>query len=163
MGHSERRLQCAETDAVVAAKLARCQEHQMHAIVCIGETSEEREAGHTHEVLRTQLEALKPSIKDWSRVVIAYEPVWAIGTGKTAFPEMAQDAHDFIRKWVAANAAEGPAAANQLRIVYGGSVKDSNAESLIACKDVDGFLVGSASMTEGFATIVEIVNKAAHS
>ena len=91
---------------------------------------EERESGHTHDVLKVQLDALKPSIKDWSKIVIAYEPVWAIGTGKTATPEIAQEAHEYIRKWVSQNAG-GDVIAHSTRIIYGGSVNDQNAESLI--------------------------------
>ena len=83
---------------------------------------EERESGHTHDVLKVQLDALKSSIKDWSKIVIAYEPVWAIGTGKTATPEIAQEAHEFIRKWLQQNA--GDAIAQTIRIIYGGSVND---------------------------------------
>ncbi len=102
---------------------------------------------------------MKASIKDWSRIVIAYEPVWAIGTGKTASPEIAQEAHEFIRKWIQSNANDSTA--NSTRIIYGGSVSDANAESLISQKDIDGFLVGGASLTEKFGTIVETVNKSA--
>ena len=129
----------------------------MSAIVCVGEHLEERESGHTHDVLKVQLDALKASIKDWTKIVIAYEPVWAIGTGKTATPEIAQEAHEFIRKWIQQNA--GDAVANATRVIYGGSVNDQNAESLIHQKDIDGFLVGGASLTEKFFTIVEITNK----
>lgn len=118
---------------------------------------EERESGHTQNVLKVQLDAVKHSIKDWSKVVIAYEPVWAIGTGKTATPEIAQEAHDFIRKWIAQAASE--AVAQSVRVIYGGSVNDGNAEGLITQKDIDGFLVGGASITEKFASIVETVNK----
>ena len=100
VGHSERRQHFKETDEIVAMKVQRCQEHALNAIVCIGEQLEERESGHTHDVLKVQLDALKASIKDWTKIVIAYEPVWAIGTGKTATPEIAQEAHEFIRKWI---------------------------------------------------------------
>ena len=100
VGHSERRQHLKETDEIVATKIQRCQENALNAIICIGEQLEERESGHTHDVLKVQLDALKTSIKDWSKVVIAYEPVWAIGTGKTATPEIAQEAHEFIRKWI---------------------------------------------------------------
>ena len=89
VGHSERRQLYGETDENVAVKVSRAQEAGLHAIVCIGETLEQREAGQTNEVLRTQLNAVKPSVSDWSRIVIAYEPVWAIGTGKVATPEIA--------------------------------------------------------------------------
>ena len=158
VGHSERRNHNKETDEIVAQKLQRCQEHGIVAIVCVGEHLEEREAGQTHEVLKMQLDAVKHSIKDWTRIVIAYEPVWAIGTGRTATPEQAQEAHEFIRKWVATAASSEPIA-QSVRIIYGGSVNDGNAEGLIVQKDIDGFLVGGASITEKFAHIVEIVNK----
>ena len=137
--------------------MQRCQEQGITAIVCVGEHLEERESGHTHDVLKVQLDAVKHSIKDWGKVVIAYEPVWAIGTGKTATPEIAQEAHDFIRKWVV-HAASEPVS-HSVRVIYGGSVNDGNAEGLIAQKDIDGFLVGGASITEKFASIVETVNK----
>mmetsp|Transcript_2928 Transcript_2928/g.1982 ORF Transcript_2928/g.1982 Transcript_2928/m.1982 type:complete len:106 (+) Transcript_2928:437-754(+) len=103
------------------------------------------------------LSAVKDSVKDWKRMVIAYEPVWAIGTGKTASPEMAQQAHEQIRKWLATNVTE--AIASQTRIIYGGSVNEGNAEALIQQKDIDGFLVGGASMKQEFASIVEICSK----
>ena len=157
VGHSERRQYAKETDEIVAAKVKRCQEHGLNAILCIGERLEERENGLTHDILRTQLEAIKPSVKDWSKIVVAYEPIWAIGTGKTASPEIAQEAHDFIRKWLASTA--GDSISSHVRVIYGGSVTDSNAESLIGQKDIDGFLVGGASLTEKFATIVDTVNK----
>ncbi len=157
VGHSERRNIFKETDEVVAAKVKRCQDHGLNAIVCIGEKLDERENGLTHDVLRAQLDAIKPSVKDWSKVVIAYEPVWAIGTGHTASPEIAQEAHDFIRKWLASASSE--ATANLVRVIYGGSVTDANAESLITQKDIDGFLVGGASLNEKFATIVDVANK----
>ena len=98
--------------------------------MCIGEKLEERENGLTHDILRAQLDAIKTSVKDWSKIVVAYEPIWAIGTGKTASPDIAQEVHDFIRKWLASTA--GDAISTHVRVIYGGSVTDSNAESLIA-------------------------------
>ena len=84
----------------MAHKVHRCQDSGVNAILCVGEQLEERESGHTHDVLKVQLYSVKDSVKDWSKVVIAYEPVWAIGTGKTATPEIAQEAHEYIRKWL---------------------------------------------------------------
>lgn len=101
---------------------------------------------------------MKGSIKDWSHIVIAYEPVWAIGTGRNASIEVAEEAHDYIRKWIAQNTNE--TIAHQTRIIYGGSVTEKNAEGLINQKDIDGFLVGGASLKVTFAEIVDIVNKA---
>ena len=114
VGHSERRTLYGETNEVVAAKVQRAQEAGLSAIVCIGETLDIREAGTTNEVLKQQLDAVKPSITDWSRIVIAYEPVWAIGTGKVATPEIAQETHAYIRSWLSAEVS--PAVANATRI-----------------------------------------------
>ena len=103
IGHSERRTLFGETDEIVAAKVTRAQEAGLNTILCIGETLAQREEGKTNDVLKTQLLAVKESIVDWSKIVIAYEPVWAIGTGKTATPEQAQATHLFIRQWLAEN------------------------------------------------------------
>ncbi len=103
IGHSERRTLFGETNEIVAAKVTRAQEAGLYTILCIGETLSQRESGKTNEVLREQLLAVKESVIDWSRIVIAYEPVWAIGTGKTASPEQAQETHAFIRSWLADN------------------------------------------------------------
>ena len=157
IGHSERRALFGESIETVAKKVDRAQESVgLNAIVCIGETLEEREGGQTNSVLKLQLDGVKASVKDWSRIELAYEPVWAIGTGKTATPEQAQETHEFIRKWIKDNA--GDTVANQTRIIYGGSVNDTNAESLIVHKDIDGFLVGGASLKPAFAHIVEACN-----
>lgn len=124
----------------------------MNAIVCVGETIEERNDGKTNDVLKEQLEAFKGVVSNWDSIVIAYEPVWAIGTGKTATPEIAQDAHAFIRGWFRSNVSED--VADKIRIQYGGSVSAANAETLIAQTDIDGFLIGGASIKPEFATIV---------
>ena len=97
VGHSERRKMFGETNEVVAQKVKQAQDSGLHSIVCIGEMLEQREAGTTNDVLKTQLDAFLPSVSDWNRIVIAYEPVWAIGTGKVATPEMAQETHAYIR------------------------------------------------------------------
>ena len=156
IGHSERRTLFGEDDALVATKVGQAQKAGLSTIFCCGEQLAQREDGTTNDVLKTQLEALKPAVSDWSRIVIAYEPVWAIGTGKTATPEIAQEAHEFIRGWIASNVSAEVAAA--IRIQYGGSVNDANAANLIAQKDIDGFLVGGASLKPAFATIVAAAN-----
>ncbi|MFA7664573.1 MAG: triose-phosphate isomerase, partial [Burkholderiaceae bacterium] len=145
VGHSERRALLGESDDEVARKAALCSAGGLGVIACVGETLAEREAGRTDAVLARQLDALAPALAsaDPARVVVAYEPVWAIGTGRTASPEMAQAAHAFIR---ARLAEAGVAGAQALRIVYGGSVKASNAVSLFAMPDVDGGLIGGASL-----------------
>ena len=130
IGHSERRSHFAESDSMVAQKVVRAQEAGLNAIVCIGETEAQREAEETNEVLKTQLDAIKDCVTDWNRIVIAYEPIWAIGTGKSATPEIAQDAHAFIRQWFTNSISEGIAAV--MRIQYGGSVNAANCAELIA-------------------------------
>ena len=114
IGHSERRTLYGETDAMVASKVTQAQDVGLNAIVCVGETLEQREADATNDVLKTQLEGFKASVKDWSRVVVAYEPVWAIGTGKVASPEIAQECCEFIRNWLKENVSEEVAAATRI-------------------------------------------------
>lgn len=161
VGHSERRTLFGETDEIVAKKVGRAQEAGLNAILCIGETLEQREAGQTNETLKTQLDACKGAITDWSRIVLAYEPVWAIGTGKVATPEIAQEAHAFIRQWIAENVGQNTADAT--RIQYGGSANAKNVGELISQKDIDGFLVGGASLKPEFGDIISIVSAAATS
>jgi len=154
VGHSERRTLLGEDDSLVAAKGARALGAGLGAIVCIGETLEEREQERTEAVLARQIEALAPLAAQAreEQFVLAYEPVWAIGTGRTASPEQAQAAHAFIR---ARLAAVGFAQAARLRIVYGGSVKPSNARSLFSMPDIDGGLIGGASLSaDDFMAIV---------
>lgn len=158
IGHSERRAKFGESDQVVASKVAQAQEANLNAILCIGETLEDREAGKTNEVLKGMLDAVKDTIKDWSKIVLAYEPVWAIGTGKTATPEIAQDAHAYIRQWLSENVSAEVSAAT--RIQYGGSANAKNCGDLIAKPDIDGFLVGGASLKPEFADIVKTVSNA---
>ena len=155
IGHSERRQFFAETDDSVNLKLKAALEHGLTAIVCVGEVLEEREAGLTEDVLRRQcvraFHAL--SAKKAAKLVIAYEPVWAIGTGKTATPQMASDAHVLIRG--EASKAFGQEFADRLRILYGGSVKPENATALMSEEEIDGGLVGGASLdAKSFAAIV---------
>lgn len=154
-GHSERRAYYGETDEIVANKTKRALDLGLKVIFCIGETLEERKAEQTLAVLTRQTQALASIISeaDWDRVVIAYEPVWAIGTGVVASPEQAQDAHKNLRTWLAESVSV--AVAQKVRIIYGGSVKASNSAELIALHDVDGFLVGGASLNAEFETIIK--------
>ena len=145
IGHSERRHIFAETNETVANKFCTARENGMKVILCLGERLQEREAGMTEQVLSEQLDAVigKAGIATFSGAVIAYEPVWAIGTGRTATPELAQAAHSFIRLQVARH---DDRIADELRILYGGSVKADNAAGLFAMADVDGGLIGGASL-----------------
>jgi triosephosphate isomerase len=144
-GHSERRAEHGESDAQIAAKVAQAQRRGLVPLLCVGETAAEREAGRTEAVLRAQLSAaLPPAGGPWA---LAYEPVWAIGTGRTATPDLAQEAHALLRAAVAERLGTG--AAGELRILYGGSVKPDNAGELFARPDLDGFLVGGASLDPG--------------
>lgn len=156
IGHSERRQFFGETDDVVNLKLKAALESGLTPIVCVGEVLEEREAGLTEDVLRRQcLRAFHAiSAKKAAKLVVAYEPVWAIGTGKTATPQMAADAHALIR--AEAEKAFGQEFGAQLRILYGGSVKPENVKALMAEGEIDGALVGGASLDpKSFAAIVK--------
>lgn len=144
IGHSERRALFAESDADVAAKVVRALSAGITPVVCVGETLREREAGQAEAVLARQIDAVCPVLRDaGEEFVVAYEPVWAIGTGVTASPQQAQAAHRFIRDRMS---GQGIALANQIRILYGGSVKPGNASELFAQTDVDGGLIGGASL-----------------
>jgi triosephosphate isomerase len=138
VGHSERRQLYCETDGQVAAKFAAAQAAGLTPILCVGETLEERDAGRTEAVVARQLDAVIGVAKkdSFAKAVLAYEPVWAIGTGRTATPEQAQEVHAFLRKKVLP----------QTRILYGGSVKPQNAAAIFAKPDVDGGLIGGASL-----------------
>lgn len=152
LGHSERRALCGESNEFVGQKVAYALDQGLSAIVCIGETLEQRENGTMMDVLNDQLAAVAPKVKDWGRVVIAYEPVWAIGTGVVATPEQAQEVHASLRKWLADNVSGE--VSNQMRILYGGSVNGKNCQELAGKEDIDGFLVGGASLKgEEFITI----------
>jgi len=155
IGHSERRTKYGETDADTAEKVAKCQAAGVSAILCIGELLEEREAGKTDEVNKRQLGACIPSIKDWDKIVIAYEPVWAIGTGKVATPEQAEETQAAIRAYI--KQAVGAAVAEKVRIQYGGSVTPDNCAELITKPNIDGFLVGGASLKPSFMDIIKTV------
>ncbi len=151
IGHSERRQYFSEDDFVVNRKIKAAKKAGLGVIFCVGESLEEREAGKTFDVIKLEVEAGLAEV-DSENLVVAYEPIWAIGTGKTATVEQAQEVHAFIRKILAnlyGNKAE------QVRILYGGSVTPENVDSLMACRDVNGALVGGASLkTDSFSRIV---------
>merc|ERR1711935_24992 len=156
IGHSERRAIFQESNETVGKKTAFCVKNKLKVIACIGEMLEDREAGKTMDVCAAQLNAIAACIDDaamWSDIVIAYEPVWAIGTGKTATPEMAQETHKAIRDFLAKTC--GDAVAQKVRIQYGGSATPDNAADLIKQPDIDGFLVGGASLKKEFTKIIE--------
>jgi triosephosphate isomerase (TIM) len=155
VGHSERRQLFGETDEGVAKKAAAALAHGLTPIVCVGETLVERESGRTMEVVERQVErALRTLSPDQvPAIVVAYEPVWAIGTGKVATPEQAQEVHDFVRRLV--DRSHGTPSARGLRILYGGSVKPDNIAVLMSQTDIDGALVGGASLTA--ASFLKIV------
>lgn len=155
LGHSERR-QAGESDAVVARKTKVALDGGLKVILCIGESADERRDGKTEEVNSRQLQAvIDAGVKDWTNIVIAYEPIWAIGAKalRAATPEEAQGTHAEIRKWLAGAGLEGNAA-EDTRILYGGSVTAANCKSLAAQPDIDGFLVGGASLKPEFIDII---------
>ena len=155
IGHSERRQYCGETDAQVAQKVQAAQRESLTSIICVGETLEEREDQETHQVISRQIRgALEgQTARAIATLVIAYEPIWAIGTGKTASPQQAQDVHAAIRQTLA-ELSDQPSA-DAVRILYGGSVKPDNVDGLMAQADIDGALVGGASLqADAFARIV---------
>jgi triosephosphate isomerase len=155
IGHSERRQYFQETDEMIGRKLTKLLSTPLTPILCVGETLDEREAGRVEEVVLGQLErALAGLTADsLSRIIIAYEPVWAIGTGRTATPEVAQEVHSMIREWLATTYSEG--LSSSIRILYGGSVKPGNIAELMAKADIDGALVGGASLdAKSFSQIV---------
>lgn len=153
LGHSERRQYHSESDELVAAKLSAAVAAGLSPVVCVGETREQREDGEAESVVARQLAGALEGQVSLAGLVIAYEPVWAIGTGLTATPEQAQDMHAFIREQLAVT-AEVDAAAT--RILYGGSVKASNAATLFGCADIDGALVGGAALdAEEFRQIID--------
>ncbi len=157
VGHSERRAMFGDSDAVVAKKFTKIADAGLVPVLCVGETLEERESGLAFEAVRRQLNAVEDvwECHDYSHEVIAYEPVWAIGTGKAATAEIAQEMQARIRDHVD---RKGSGKSDELRILYGGSVKASNASELIAQNDIDGFLVGGASLdVDEFNQICEAV------
>ena len=146
VGHSERRAYYGETDQTVAAKVDQLLKHGLKPIVCVGEVLEEREGGRQLEVVKKQVEGglFHLDAENIKKVVIAYEPVWAIGTGKTATPEQAQEIHAYIRSLLAGK--YGKEVADEISILYGGSCKPTNAKELFGCPDIDGGLIGGASL-----------------
>ena len=158
VGHSERRHLYHESDKIVAAKFARVKENNLTPILCVGETLQEREDGHTEAVIARQIDAILEhlNIEAFKDAVIAYEPVWAIGTGHTATPDMAQEIHEFIREKL--NVLHKNIAAN-IRILYGGSMKPDNAKQLLQQDDIDGGLIGGAALkAEDFIAIAVAAN-----
>jgi triosephosphate isomerase len=153
-GHSERRQDHGETDELVARKVAAALRHNLSPMICVGETRDERKAGRTFEVLERQARAaIAPITRDLREAALAYEPVWAIGTGETATPEIAQEAHRFLRGVLAEEL--GTERAQGFPILYGGSATPENVPGLIAEPDIDGFLVGGASLDPGkFLSII---------
>lgn len=155
VGHSERRQYHQESDALIAAKLAAAQRAGLTPVLCVGETHEQREAGEAMTVVASQLRGALADLPDVRDVVVAYEPVWAIGTGLTATPEIAQEMHERVRGVL--RELDGRHA-DEVRVLYGGSVKADNAAALFAGDDIDGALVGGASLdAEAFAAIIAAV------
>ncbi|EMD88059.1 hypothetical protein COCC4DRAFT_145560 [Bipolaris maydis ATCC 48331] len=152
LGHSERRQILQENDDFVASKTKAAVDGGLGVILCCGESLEQREAGETVNVVTKQLKAVADKVKDWSKIVVAYEPIWAIGTGKVATTEQAQEVHAALREWlkkeVSAEASE------KTRILYGGSVSEKNCKELAKQPDIDGFLVGGASLKPAFVDII---------
>ena len=152
LGHSERRVILQEDDAFVASKTKAALDGGIGVILCCGESLEQREANKTIEVVTAQLKAVKDKVVDWSKIVIAYEPIWAIGTGKVATTAQAQEVHAAIRAWLKKEVSEKVAV--ETRIIYGGSVNEKNCKDLSKQEDIDGFLVGGASLKPAFVDII---------
>jgi triosephosphate isomerase len=159
LGHSERRTLFGETDGFINKKVLAALKNQLRPILCVGETLAEREAGSTLKVVQTQLEACLEGVgkEQATNIIIAYEPVWAIGTGKNATADQAQEVHAFIRGLLTKIFGDQPA--GRIRILYGGSMKPANAPELLAQKDIDGGLIGGASLE--VRSFVELINAAA--
>lgn len=160
VGHSERRTLFGEDNKSVAEKTRHAINNKVNVVLCIGETLNERESNQTLDVIQEQLKVVADELKEtqyWNNIVIAYEPVWAIGTGKVASPEQAQDVHKFIRTWISDNLGQN--FVNNMRIIYGGSVSEKNCKELIQQNDIDGFLIGGASLKQSFKDIIDIVNE----
>lgn len=156
VGHSERRQYFDETDEMINIKTKMLLENEIYAIVCVGETIDERRAGREREVVRTQLVGCLNGLSDadMKKVVLAYEPVWAIGTGETATPQQAQEMHAYIREVLGSKF--DTELAEQVQILYGGSMNSGNAHELLSCPDVDGGLIGGASLkADQFLSIVK--------
>lgn len=152
LGHSERRVILQEDDSFVASKTKAALDAGLGVILCCGESLEQREKGETVSVVTKQLKAVADKVKDWSKIVVAYEPIWAIGTGKVATTEQAQEVHAAIREWLKKEVSSE--AAEKTRILYGGSVTEKNSGELAKQPDIDGFLVGGASLKPAFVDII---------
>ena len=153
VGHSERRQYFHEDEKIIGDKLDQVFSNGMKVILCVGEKLADREDNKTFEIIDAQIKTVvEKSAKNWDDIVIAYEPVWAIGTGKTATPEQAQEVHGEVRNWVETKI--GSEVAKKVQIIYGGSVSDKNAKTLIKKTDIDGFLVGGAALKPAFIKIV---------
>lgn len=144
LGHSERRAMFGEDNELVGKKVATAQKAGLSVIACIGEQLEDRKSGRTMDVVTAQLKPIAENVADWDKMVLAYEPVWAIGTGEVATPQQAQEVHLGIRSWLRANVSDK--VADSIRIQYGGSVKPKNCDALWSKPDIDGFLVGGAAL-----------------
>ena len=158
LGHSERRAYYNETDAELKQKVKTALTHDMEVVFCFGEELDQRKAGSHFEVVQSQLETVLFDLNstEWSKIILAYEPVWAIGTGETASPEQAQDIHAFIRGLIASKYDED--LAHDVSILYGGSVKSANASAIFSQPDVDGGLIGGASLNaEDFTAIIQSI------
>ena len=157
IGHSERRKFYEETQEIINQKVLQAEDCDLGILYCLGETKEDREHERNEEVLSEQLEALKAAnVQNWANVVLVYEPLWALNTGTIASADQTQEAAEHIRGWVRQNI--GAPQANVVRIVYGGSVTETNADKLIELPDVDGFMIGSTSTKPIFRTIFDITN-----
>lgn len=152
LGHSERRVILQEDNSFVASKTKAAIDSGLGVILCCGESLEQRESNKTIDVVTTQLKAVADKVKDWSKIVVAYEPIWAIGTGKVATTEQAQEVHAAIREWLKKEVSSE--AAEKTRILYGGSVTEKNSSDLAKQLDIDGFLVGGASLKPAFFDII---------
>lgn len=155
LGHSERRLLLNESNEFVADKVAYALSRGLKIIACVGETLEQRESGSTMAVVAAQTQSIADKVQNWDNIVLAYEPVWAIGTGKVATPAQAQEVHSELRKWLRDNV--GVEVASSTRIIYGGSVNGTNCRELAKQPDIDGFLVGGASLKPEFIDIINSV------
>jgi triosephosphate isomerase len=157
LGHTERRTLFKESDTEIGLKISHALAAGLKVIACIGETLSERESGTTLQVLFRQLQAIVEHVQDWTDVVIAYEPVWAIGTGRVATPEQAQEVHAAIRRRLQETVSER--VGERMRIIYGGSVNLGNARELARERDVDGLFVGGASLKPEFVEICNVLRK----
>lgn len=153
LGHSERRQLMNESEETVADKTAYALSKGLGVILCCGETLEERESNDTFNVIAKQIKPVASKVKDWSKIVVAYEPVWAIGTGKVATPDQAQEVHKQLRDWLTDNVSAE--VSSSTRIIYGGSVSAKNSDELAKQGDVDGFLVGGASLKPEFVDVIK--------